>query len=528
MNNNSYDLIVIGGGINGCGIARDAALRGLNVTLVEQADLCSGTSAQSTKLIHGGLRYLEYAEFPLVYESLHERRRLFELAPHLVHPMEFAIPIYADRAYRRWKIGIGLTLYDLLTGIERTVPRHQSMSAVTLRGEIPSLQADELEGGFTYYDGSCPYPERLTLELALDAENAGATILTRHRVEAILQTSETNVVSGVRARDVDSGEEVELRANVVVNAAGPWVDKILGIVRGVDSDRMGGTRGMHLLLPKRESGPIGALYTPAKTDGRPFFVTPWRDYYWVGTTDIPHEDPDTAVPTEQETEYLLTELRLLLPGLGYSADDIHYALTGVRPLPKHDFDKPGAITRRHIVFDHEREDDVPGMISIIGGKLTTFRNLAEQTVDTVFHKLGRKAPPCPTRDRPLLGAGDIERPAGVDPTLWDHLYSLYGRRAVGVIVLANRDAKLLERLDPTLPDIGAQVVWACRHEHCKHIDDFLLRRSGIGTGHTEGFGCLDAVADLMVSELGWTAERRASEIATYRTIIQREHRASPS
>jgi glycerol-3-phosphate dehydrogenase len=520
--NTKYDLVVIGGGINGCGIARDAVLRGLRVALVEQRDIGSGTSAASSKLIHGGLRYLEHAEFSLVYESLHERRRLLELAPHLVQPQEFRIPIYADRGYSRWKIGAGLRLYDMLTGLQSRTPGHRSVSANELLSSTPALESQGLKGGFSYYDGSCTYPERLTLENALDAANEGADILTRHEVVGFILSGSR--VAGVRVHDTDSDTEIELRAQVVINSAGPWVDELLGRIPGTDASRMSGTRGMHVLLPRREGGPDWGFYTPAKSDGRPYFVIPWRDYYWVGTTDIPHDNPDTVLPTQQEAEYLMMELGYLLPGLDYNIDDVLYAVSGVRPLPSHDTQKPGAITRRHIVLDHHREDGIDGLISIIGGKLTTYRSLAEEAVNRVATLIDRKISPSQTKQRPLPGSGTVDRPSQVDAGLWEHLTSIYGRRAVGISVLAQRDPSWAEPLGLDLPDIGAQVIWACRHELCKHVDDFMLRRSGIGTGHTEGLTCVDRVAELMASELDWSTEQRQAEIDTYRSILQREHR----
>jgi glycerol-3-phosphate dehydrogenase len=520
--NEIFDLIVIGGGINGCGIARDATLRGLSVALVDREDIGGGTSATSTKLIHGGLRYLEYAEFPLVYESLHERKRLLTLASHLVSPLRFVIPIHRGGAYSRWTIGAGLTLYDLLTGFSSGVPKHRTLRADGVRDEVPGICADGLLGGFAYYDGRCPYPERLCLENALDAHSEGARIFTRHRVDGFLR--EGARVTGVRLANLDTGDTVELQSRMVVNAAGPWVDTLLSGLEGARSDRMGGTRGMHLLLKRREGGPKNAIYTPAQADGRPFFIIPWREYYWVGTTDIPHGDPDTALPTEAERNYLLREVGWLLPDAGYSEDDVLYAQTGVRPLPRHNTAKPGAITRRHIVFDHAKEEGIEGLLSIIGGKLTTYRSLAEEAVSLTYRRLGYRPPPCPTRDRPLPGSGEVARPNDVAPELWDHLTSLYGRRAAGIVVLTNRTPEWAARLDPELPDIAAQVVWACRHEHAKHIDDVMLRRTGIGTGHTEGFGCLDAVARIMAEELGWPESERDNEIARYRALIERTHR----
>jgi len=516
------DLLVIGGGINGAGIARDAALRGLDVVLVERDDIGAGTTSDSTKLIHGGLRYLEHFEFPLVHESLRERERLLALAPHLVRPLRFLIPIYRGGPYPRPMIRAGLVLYDLMAGFHTRLPRSQAVSARALCEAVPALASEDLLGGFAYRDAQAPYPERLCLENILDAHAAGARILTRCEVVGFLRKK--NRILGVVARGRDDGGESTLRARLVINAAGPWVDAVLGLVDRRIAGRMGGTRGMHMLLPRRPGGPDVALYTPARADGRPFFVIPWREYYWVGTTEVPQPDPDAAVPTAAERGYLLRELGRLLPGLHYTPDDIFYVQSGVRPLRRHDFRKPGAVTRRHTILDHRESDGLDGLISIIGGKLTTYRSLAEEAVDKVFEHWGKRPPPCPTRDRPLPGSGSCVVPRGADVQLVAHLVGLYGSRAEGVLALAGCASGLAERLDPCLPNIAAEVVWAVRHEFARHLDDVLLRRTGIGTGHTEGLGCLDKVAGLMAGDFGWSPDTCAREIERYHAIIDRDHR----
>jgi glycerol-3-phosphate dehydrogenase len=516
------NLLVIGGGINGVAIARDAVRRGLSVTLLERDDIGAGTSADSTKLIHGGLRYLEYGELHLVYESLHERERLLNLAPHLVLPMRFRIPIYKQREYSRPIIGTGLLMYDVLTGLGTQLPRHKWVSKESFLRDAPHISTDGLRGGFEYSDAQVAFPERLCLENALDARDCGAEILTRHEVTGFLR--EDSCVVGVTATDRDTGEEKEFHAELTINAAGAWVDVVLNHLDPAIAHRMGGTRGMHLLFPRREGGPSKALYTPAQTDGRPFFVVPWREYYWVGTTDVEHRgDPDTAVPTVSECDYLLKELEYLLPGAKYTADDILYAQSGVRPLPAHNFDKPGAVTRRHIIWDHQKKDRIDGLLSIIGGKLTTYRSLAEQVVKIVYRRLERPVPSCPTRDLPLPGGGPVERPDGCDEELFAHLSSIYGSKTGDVMALAAENPELAERLDPELPDIGAQVAYAVRNEIAYHLDDVLLRRTGIGTGHTEGRGAAARAARIMADELGWDGDRRDQEIANYEKAVKQIH-----
>ena len=281
-----YDLIIIGGGINGAGIARDAAERGLSVFLAEKNDFGFGSTFRSTKLIHGGLRYLAYYEIGLVRESLREREILLKIAPHLVKPIKFVLPVYGDNSYGYGKLKLGLLTYDVLS-YDKTLENHKSFSRQELLEIEPNIRAKNLKGGFTYCDCQVTYPERLCLENILMAKEAGADVCSYTQVTDFIKSPDR--IEGIRVRDVLNGDEAIIQARLVINAAGPWVDEILQLENRARRPRLGCTKGSHILLARFHGGPRHALYAPAHQDGRPFFMIPWRDYYWVGTTDIRYE-----------------------------------------------------------------------------------------------------------------------------------------------------------------------------------------------------------------------------------------------
>ncbi|HEU0115947.1 MAG TPA: glycerol-3-phosphate dehydrogenase/oxidase, partial [Thermomicrobiales bacterium] len=397
----TYDLIVIGAGINGAGIARDAALRGLRVLLLDKGDLGGGTSSGPTRLIHGGLRYLEHGEIGLVRESLRERERLLHAAPHLVRPLPLLIPIYrGDR--RGWRlIALGMAAYDLLS-FDKSLPRHQMLGRRQALALAPGLRADGLLGAARYFDAQVEFPERLVVENALSARDHGATLRTYARVERLLV--EGGRVVGVRiAANGDAGEDAF--APVVVNVAGPWVDAVLADAGDAATRRLvGGTKGSHLVVPSFPGAPRDALYVEAHRDGRPFFIIPWNELYLIGTTEVRFGgDLDALAASDQEIAYLLEETNRVIPAAGLERNDIRYTYAAARPLPRQTGGESGATTRRHIIHDHATAGGPRGLISIVGGKLTTYRELAEQTVDVVFRRLGRHAPPSPTRDAALPG-----------------------------------------------------------------------------------------------------------------------------
>ncbi|MCG8604099.1 glycerol-3-phosphate dehydrogenase [bacterium] len=530
MRSKLYDIIIIGGGINGAGIARDAAERGLSVFLAEKNDFGFGTTFRSTKLIHGGLRYLEYYEISLVRESLRERETLLKTASHLVKPIKFVLPVYNDNKYGYGKVKLGLLTYDVLS-YDKSLENHRSFSTKELLSIEPNIRSRNLKGGFTYCDCQISYPERLCLENILMAKEAGADVCSYTIVTDLLKTNRQ--IEGVRIHDHRTGGETEVHGRVTVNAAGPWVDEILKLEGPRLQPRLSGTKGSHILLSKFPGGPNNALYVPAHQDGRPFFIIPWRDYYWVGTTDIRYNGSlDDVCPTKDEIDYLIKEVNFFAPTAKLTASDVIYSLAGIRPLPAtRNGTEEAEITRRHIIFDHE-DEGVDGLISIIGGKLTTYRNLAQETVDYLFKRLEKPAPPCQTSTRPLLGGGmkDIRKYIrencakyssryGLDAAQIHYLISIYGRKFWRVLSLLEINPKLGERICQHNPDIKAQVVFSIQNELPKSLSDIYLRRTGIGTSACRGLDCAETGAKIMGKNLKWRRKQIKKEVVDYEKSV---------
>src|SRR6478752_4986365 len=328
-----YDLIVIGAGINGAAIARDAAMRGLNVLVLEKHDIASGTTSWSTRLIHGGLRYLEHAEFPLVRESLRERERLLHNAPHLVEPLPLIVPIYAGAKRGPAMIRLGMGLYDVLS-FDKSLDRHHMLSRKETIRRLPGLNADGLKASARYYDAQITYAERLAVEQMRSAEQHGARLRTYCQVERIV--TEGAVVRGVEAVDLRSRVWETFHAKTVLNVTGPWVDCLLEAVPSpYRPDRqMGGTKGSHIVVAPFEGAPVEAVYVEAKTDGRALFIVPWNGNYLIGTTDLRYDgNLDDVRATDDEIAYLVAETNTLFPTAQLTGDDLLFCYSGVRPLP---------------------------------------------------------------------------------------------------------------------------------------------------------------------------------------------------
>jgi glycerol-3-phosphate dehydrogenase len=532
-----FDLIVIGAGINGAGIARDAAMRGLNTLLLDKGDISAGTTQWATRLIHGGLRYLEHYEVPLVRESLRDREVLFHIAPHLVKPLGFMIPIYEHTKHGPLKVRLGMVAYDVLS-FDKSVGNHRMLSPREALEREPGLNPEGLRGAAFYYDGQVEYAERVAVENAVSAHDHGAVVLTYARVERLIV--EDGKVTGVGFTDVLGGEKYEARAPVTVNVAGPWVDEVLrGLdLYGASEKRMiGGTKGSHLVVDPFPGAPKGeALYVEARRDGRPYFIVPWNGRYLIGTTDIRYEgDLDRVSADEDEIEYLLDETNHVIPGANLSRDSVLFTYSGIRPLPYHPEGAEGSVTRSHIIHDHSREDPrIGGLISIVGGKLTTYRNLSRQTVDQVYQKLGRKAPQSRTGKVPLPGgavedfeafAADFKVSSGLVEEFSVRLLKLYGARAPDVLQMAGDDPSLRMPLspNPTVETglIGAEVLYAFRREMAQTLSDVLLRRTMVGLGPRVGLDVDEAAAQVAVRYLGWDKERAEREVQDFREYVER-------
>jgi len=510
-----YDVAVIGAGINGAGIARDAAQRGLRVIVLEQDDLCSSTSAWSSRLIHGGLRYLEYGELGLVFESLRERIILRRIAAHLVRPIRIRIPIYTSSRRGPLLIRIGMLAYDLLS-IGKTVPGHKMLSRDALIRDETGLESTGLRGAACYYDAQVTFAERLVLENLLDARAAGADVRTYSKVTRI--NIESRAVKSIEFVDVHSHKTQTIETKTVVNAAGPWVDGVLSVAAFKKQRLIGGTKGSHIVVEPFTGAPEDAYYVEAEADGRPFFIIPWNGLYLIGTTDIRYAGDLAHIrASRDEVDYLLQETNRVFPQAQLGRADIRYAYAGVRPLPRRKKGPESAITRRHIIKHHRK--GARGLLSIIGGKLTTYRHLSEQAVDRIGKLLGRDLPDCRTGEILLPGADRLDEARraleaipGLAAAGVERLLGIYGGRAIGVVDLVNTEPRLGSALDAARTVLAAEVVFALREEMAQTLVDIVYRRLMIGFAADQGRALYGPVADLAGAELGWSGEQRRTEL----------------
>lgn len=521
-----FDLIVIGAGINGAGIARDAASRGLRVALVEKEDIASGTSSWSGRLVHGGLRYLEQGDVRLVRESLRERERLFRLAPHLVRPVPLMMPFYSENKRPPWMIRAGMIVYDVLS-FDKSPPRHKILSREETLRRFPGMSRKGLAGSAIFYDGQVVWSERLCVETVLAAHADGAAVFTYSKVDELVH--ENGRARGVRYTDALTGERHELRGKVVVNVAGPWVDAVLTGTGRPSKQLIGGTKGSHLVVDRFEGAPEDVVYYESQRDGRLVLVIPWGRYCLIGTTDIRFDgEPGDARADAEEMEYLLSEVNRLIPEADLTPDDVLYTYSGVRPLPYAPEKSEGSVPRSHVIVDHAPE--IRNLLSIVGGKLTTYRSLAEETVNKVFRLLGRKPPRCATRNLPLPGArvadldglrNELAAASGLPRATVDRLVEVYGSRAIEVWELGAEDPELLEPFDEATGAIGAELVLAFRHEFARTLTDALVRRTMVGMTAGQGLGSVERAAEILAGRLGWDKERIERETADYREYVRR-------
>jgi glycerol-3-phosphate dehydrogenase len=477
--NGRYDLVIIGGGIVGCGIARDAALRGLKVALVEKHDFGSGTTSGSTRLIHGGLRYLATGDFGLVRLDLREREILLRIAPHLVKPIPFLLPL-PKQFFGRMRLRIGMVLYDLFS-YDKSLPRHRILSPAELRAAEPGLDTANFHGAALFYDAQCASPERLALENVIDAHEHGAFV--QNYAEVVGAIHEGDRLVGVHVKKVPTGDESELRGRLIVNASGPWFDRVAARIESSASPRLRTTKGIHIAC---EPFTTHAIFLESAVDGRAVFAIPWMGHTWVGTTDTDFDgDPATASATEDDVRYLIESLAPQLPAIRTAKR--HWTGAGVRALVRSD-GSPSGVSRMHRITA-----DGLGLVSVIGGKLTGYRAIAEEVVDGVCRELAVSAP-CTTATTPLPGGGS-ERSG--DP----HLDAIYGSRAPRVQSLLERAAPLQRRLAAAYPDTLGQVVYAARHEWAERRDDFVLRRTFLGFQPDRGRDALDAIDAEMTATL---------------------------
>jgi glycerol-3-phosphate dehydrogenase len=519
-----FDLVVIGAGINGAAVARDASMRGLRVALVDSGDFAGATSSRSSKLIHGGFRYLPQGQFKLVYSALRERERLRRVtAPHLVHPIRFLFPVYRGRGFGRFTMSLGLTLYDLFARSPRA-EWHSNLSASNVRELEPALIRDGLTGGAMYYDGWAD-DARVTFENVLDADLHGAAVANYAAVEGFVKSGERITAAGIR--DQLDGQSYELRAKNFLNAAGPWVDHVRRMDDPLSIDTVRLTKGVHLVfarttLPVRESLVLG------DESGRIVFVMPHDRYVLVGTTDTDFDgDPATVKTEPADVEYLLGVLAESLPGMKLKDSDVASSFAGLRALvlEGEQGKRPSSVPREEVI-----EQSRAGLITVAGGKLTTHREIAQKLVDLVMKELGRPSGKCPTLKTPFPGA----RPPAEDEKLADDaamkkipapaneiLVARYGMRAPLVARLALERPELAAALAPNCPAIKAEVVHGVRNEMVHSIQDFLIRRTSLTWRYpAEAEAAAPVVAQLLAAELRWDSAREKSELASFSTEQQ--------
>ncbi|GDX81877.1 glycerol-3-phosphate dehydrogenase [Deltaproteobacteria bacterium] len=531
----SYDILIVGGGIVGAGAARDAAMRGLKVALVEQRDLAYGTSSRSSKLVHGGLRYLEQREFSLVFEAVSERRVLMEIAPHLVNPLGFLFPVYQGAKFGPFTLNIGMWIYDGLS-LFRSPKIHKNLKAREVAEEEPSLSRDGLRGAPLYYDCSTD-DARLTLENALDAQAHGAELFTWTKVQGFLR-DEAGRISGVRAQAAHGGAEIELHARVVINATGPWSDS----VRNPDGSRpklLRLTKGVHVVVPRERLPLRHAVVCAHPDDKRVLFAIPWGDRTYIGTTDTDYEGaPEDVACSAADAEYLLACMARYFPGARLGPDDILATWAGLRPLIS------GEGSASSVSREHEILVDADGLITIAGGKLTTFRKMSAEVVDRAVAMLrltGALTKPLPeayTARQPLPGAVGwpedddatrvetmVKEVAEVDDATASLLVSTYGTRAMDVVRLIAADLALGAALSEGRPERLAQVDFAVDREVARTVCDVLMRRTQLYyRAADQGLSAAPIVAKRMQQKLGWTDERRDQEIAAFEEEVARSRR----
>lgn len=528
IENHPFDLLIIGAGINGAGIARDAAMRGLRVLLLDKGDIASGTTSWSTRLIHGGLRYLEHGELGLVRESLRERERLLHIAPHLVKPLRLSIPIYKHSKRGPLTIRAGMLVYDLLS-FDKSLKRHRMLSRDETRARLPGIDSEGLRGAALYYDSQIEYAERLVLENILSAQEHGAQIVTYARVDKFIV--EDKCVLGVMFTDLLGAGTHVAKAPLTVNVSGPWVDDVLELADRTIDRQIGGTQGSHIIVEKFPGAPDDALYVEAREDGRAFFIIPWNELYLIGTTDRIYDgDLNHVEATDAEIGYLIRETNRVVPSARLNRASILYTYSGVRPLPYRAVGDPAAITRRHFIRDHAPEPE--GLVSIVGGKLTTYRNLSEQTVNLIMKKLKRRPVHCATSLERLPGAmtedfdafsENFRAQSGLCEKTANRLLRVYGTRATDVLEIAAEDPELLKPFSPLTGAIGAEVLFSFQREMAQTLTDCLMRRTMVGLNAAVGLDAATGAVQIAQRSLGWDEARVKRELAAYRDYIRRLH-----
>ncbi len=528
MAGDPVDVLVIGGGITGAGIARDAAMRGLRVALVEKNDVAGGTSSHSSRLIHGGLRYLEHYDFGLVFEASRERRVLLRIAPHLVRPLPFLFPCYRGSRVPAWKLRAGMWLYDLLAAF-RNVKVHRWLRPRDVRRVEPGLRDRDLQGAALYYDAQTD-DARLALATMRSAAQSGARIASYAEATALLKPG--GRIGGAVVRDALTGRTLHVRATLVVNATGPWVDAL----RRLDEPRAAGllqlSKGAHVAVPRARVGNANAITLTSPLDGRVMFVLPWGDLSYIGTTETDATGPpDATYASAGDVVYLLRSANALFPNARLAPQDVRSTWAGLRPLLA-----PGKdLSASQVSREHRVVESASGLITIAGGKLTTYRVMARDVADRVAQRLraldGRPLPPRARTDELALPGGetaDLEglmktaKQRGVPDATARHLVAKYGSESAAVLNLVDRDRALGAAILPGRPEIWAEVSHAVEREMALRLTDVLIRRLHLFyEAPGQAAAAAVSVSERLAALLGWDAARRAQEVAAYQREVER-------
>ncbi|MEV5413840.1 glycerol-3-phosphate dehydrogenase [Thermopolyspora sp. NPDC052614] len=526
MEAEELDVVVVGGGVVGAGVALDAVTRGLTVGLIEARDFASGTSSRSSKLIHGGLRYLEQYNFDLVREALQERSLLLQrIAPHLVRPVPFLFPL-THHVWERAYVGSGLVLYDSLgftPGSTRGVPGHRHLSRGRALRLAPALKRSALTGAVLYWDAQVD-DARYVVTLLRTAAAYGAHVASRTQMVGFLREGER--VTGVRVRDLETGREADVRARQVVNATGVWTDEIQGLVGGRGQIHVRASKGIHLVVPRdRIHSSTGIIL---RTEKSVLFVIPWGRHWIIGTTDT-RWDLDRSHPaaSRSDIDYVLDHVNAVL-AVPLTRDDVEGVYAGLRPLLAGESEETSKLSREHVVTH-----PVPGLVMVAGGKYTTYRIMARDAVDAVAHGLDQRVPPSCTDRIPLAGADGypalwnsryhLAERSGLHVARIEHLLHRYGTMIDEVLTLVAEDRSLARPLAGADDYLRAEVVYAATHEGARHLNDVLTRRTRISieTFH-RGVGVAQEAAELLAGPLGWDFDQVKREVEYYTKRVEAE------
>ena len=527
------DVLVVGGGVTGAGIALDAVTRGLRVGIVEAQDWASGTSSRSSKLIHGGLRYLQALDFKLVNEALHERELLLDsLAPHLAKPVSFLYPLtkkYVERPY----VAAGITLYDVMArlGAKATSPFHRHHTLAGVQKLFSDVRPDVMVGAIQYWDGRVD-DSRLTLTLVRTAVEYGALAANRVRVTDFVKTN--GRVSGAEVTDLETGEGFTIRAKHVIAASGVWTEATQDLAEAQGGLKVLASKGIHIVVPKeRLNGDVGFIL---QTEKSVLFIIPWERYWVIGTTDTPyHQDFTHPVASQADIDYVIDHANVVLQK-PITRDDVIGTWAGLRPLlqpaTKGDGTASTKVSREHTVTEA-----APGLVTIAGGKLTTYRVMAQDAVDFALGEAGAKARPSQTKHTPLMGAAGyralsaqadtLGREFGWDGTRVRHLLDRYGSEINTLIAQCREQADLAEPVEHAPDYLRAEFAYGCTHEGALHLEDLLVNRTRLTYEIADsGLAALPEIAEIAAEKLGWDDARRAAEIAAYTERVEAERAAA--